>query len=333
MASIPFLEALEQALTQLQPPALVYLVGAQGYLVDEAIQMLRASLLPNGSDLLNFSSYQAGEMEPSEIAAQAETLPMFARCRLIVVRNADEWKAADLDPLAHYLEQPNPQTCLCLTAGALDQRTRWAALCKKQGLVLRLDNLTEKQMPGFIRWEASKLQLSLGPGVVERILEHTGPQVETLHQILSQLSLYAGPRGTVTIKELSVLLPGSPQHEIFALIDALGRKDRAACLRELHGLLAAKEPALKILSLIARQVRLLLQAKAFGPARSKSEAAAAWGVPPFVVSKLFDQAKLFSAQELDALHEAVYQTDRTLKQSKVDDARWLELFTLQCCPA
>ena len=42
---------------------------------------------------------------------------------------------------------------------------------------------------------------------------------------------------------------------------------------------------------------------------------------PFVAGKLLDQARRLKLSRVQAMHEAIFQTDRQLKQSKLDDER------------
>ena len=55
------------------------------------------------------------------------------------------------------------------------------------------------------------------------------------------------------------------------------------------------------------------------------------GVPPFVAMKLMDQARRLSAERIGIMHEAIFQTDRSLKLSKLDDARHMEALILNLC--
>lgn len=330
------IEPLVEALRQSQPPCLVYLAGSEGYLVDRALELLKTTLLDPNTAAFNYESLQATELSPASVIGKARTLPMFAAMRLIVVRDAGEWKADEANFFLPYIENPNPQTCLCLISASLDQRTKLATAWKKRGLLLKLDPPTDRQLPAFIRAESTRLHIKLGPGVVDRLVDDMGPNLQQLHQTLWQLSCFVSGRDTVTIEDVDAVVTSTKQHSVFALIDALGQKNRATSLRRLNELLATKEPALKILSLIVRQIRLLWRTCGLlhkNTSTHPAQIASQLGVAPFLAGKLLDQAKLFTLQDIEQLHEQAYQTDRLLKQSKIEDVHHLENLVLQFCPA
>src|SRR5207244_3684645 len=122
------------------------------------------------------------------------------------------------------------------------------------------------------------------------------------------------------------------QHTVFELIDAVGAGDREAALRLLAGILAAREPALRLLAMLGRHVRQLwLAREVMAQTRGTGEVAQALGVPPFVAGKLMDQARRLSPARIGGMHEAIYRTDRTLKLSKIEDERYMERLVLQLC--
>lgn len=123
------------------------------------------------------------------------------------------------------------------------------------------------------------------------------------------------------------------QHTVFELIDAVGAGDQAAALSLLSGILAAREPALRLLAMLSRHVRQLWVTRDLlgGGRPSPAEVAQAAGVPPFVAGKLMDQARRLSPGRLAGMHELVFKADRTLKTSKIDEARHMEALVLRLC--
>ena len=123
------------------------------------------------------------------------------------------------------------------------------------------------------------------------------------------------------------------QHSVFELIDAVGAGDRSAALSLLGGMMALREPALRLLAMLARHVRQLWQARdLLNHGRpGVGDVASALGVLPFIATKLMDQARRLSPGRVAAMHEAIYQVDRALKMSKLDDERLMEQLVLQLC--
>src|SRR5205085_802272 len=122
----------------------------------------------------------------------------------------------------------------------------------------------------------------------------------------------------IRIADVEEVVATTRQHTVFELIDAVGAGDREAALSLLGGILSMREPALRLLALLARHVRQLWQVRDLMTGSrhgGQGEVAQALGVPPFVAMKLMDQARRLSAARIGAMHEAIFRTDRTLKLS------------------
>lgn len=322
----PLLEILDKG----QVPQLVFLTGKERYLINRCVDLLRdAALEPRTRDF-NCDVLEGKEATPGRILSAARTLPMMGKRRLVLVRDADEMSAEQLAGLIDYLQRPAPETCLCFVAEKADQRLKFFTAFKKYGLLLKLEPLAERQLAPFLRSEAKRLKIKLDAGAAERIAEEIGADLGQLVDALVRLSLYVDKDAAIRVSDVEEVVATTRQHTVFELIDAIGAGNRRGALTLLEEILASREPALRLLAMLARHVRQLWVTRSLVTRRaSPAEVAQAAGVPPFVAGKLMDQAKRLSAARLEAMHEAIYQTDRRLKLSKVDDERHMESLILQ----
>jgi DNA polymerase III subunit delta len=156
-----------------------------------------------------------------------------------------------------------------------------------------------------------------------------GADLGQLTDAIERLVLYAAGR-EVSAEDVEAVVTSTRTRSVFELSDAIGEGDAARALAALGSLLKAREPGLRILAMIARQVRLLLQARGLLDEKAnKYRMAEALKLPPFVVDKLESQARRFDIASLVDMHRAVYRTDQLLKSSKVEDDRWLESLVLE----
>ncbi|MCS6914849.1 MAG: DNA polymerase III subunit delta [Myxococcales bacterium] len=320
---------LETALRAGAPP-LIYLYGSEQYLVARAAQRLQEAVLEPATRAFNYDVFDAREAQPVQVLAAARTLPMMARRRLVVLREAD---ALDPDRLAAYTDyalRPAPETCLCFVAEKADLRLKFFSVLRRHGLLLRFDPLSERQLPGFVRAEAQRLHLRLEAGVAERIAQEVGGDLGQLVDALERLAAYVAEDAPVRMADVEEVVATTRQHTVFELVDALGAGNRAAALRLLAGALQAREPALRLLALIARHVRQLWIARELS-SRGPTEVAQALGVPPFVASKLLEQGRRLTPAQVGAMHDAIFETDRMLKLSRLEDERHMEHLVLRLC--
>lgn len=330
------LETLFSSLQSGNVPSLIYLCGKERFLVDRALDAVKAAALEPATKDFNYDVFHAKDVAAGKIIASARTLPMMAKRRLVLVRDADELDAADLAQLTKYAEAPVPEACLCFVGEKADLRLRFFTQLKKTGLLLKLEPLNERQLPAFVEAEAKRLKVKLQPGAAARISEEIGADLGQLVDALHRLANYVAEGQPIKISDVEEVVATTRQHSVFELIDAVGAGDRAQALGLLGGMLAQREPALRLLAMLGRHVRQLWQTcdlvhGGHGGRAGPAEVASALGVMPFVASKLLDQARRLSLPRVTTMHEAIYQADRALKLSKLDDERLMEQLVLRLC--
>ena len=95
-------------------------------------------------------------------------------------------------------------------------------------------------------------------------------------------------------------------------------------------LLTLKEPPMRILYLLTRQFRILMEVKEMDRTGiPPKEIAAKVGIMPFLVGKYRAQAKAFTRKELRGIVEAGVQTEEDVKTGKMGDILSVELFLVQ----
>src|SRR5436190_21509796 len=82
-----------QSLREGEPGPLYLIYGKEQYLVDRAVDILRQRVLDPRTKDFNSEIFHGKEADPGRIVQAARTLPMMAKRRFILVRDADEMKA------------------------------------------------------------------------------------------------------------------------------------------------------------------------------------------------------------------------------------------------
>ena len=330
--SLQQLHQLEETLTK-DPPPLLMLHGKERYLLNRAVDAVKAATLDPRTRDFNFDLLDGKDATPARILSVARTLPMMAKRRLVLVRDVDEISAEQLAGLIAYLQAPAPETCLCFVSEKIDQRTRFFLAFKKHGLTVKLDPLSDRQLPGFVKAEAKRLKVALDAGAAERIAEEVGADLGQIADALDRLANYVAAGAPIRAADVEEVVATTRQHTVFELIDAVGAGNLENALTLLSEILSAREPALRLLALLARHVRHLWMTRDLmtNGTSNPGEIASAVGVPPFAVGRMMDQARKLPAERLRGFHELIYLTDRALKNSKLDEARHMESLVLRLC--
>jgi DNA polymerase-3 subunit delta len=161
-----------------------------------------------------------------------------------------------------------------------------------------------------------------------RLVERVGSELRLLDRELEKMALYAGEKGAaITDEVIDLLASRTLEQDVFALIEQVvaGRLEEA--FRTLYDCLKTGEEPIKLLALLARQFRLLLQVKIWAPrGYTQQQLAGMLKVHPYGVKKAMEQARHFSEQSLRKLLGILAEEDFRMKSGQVDKRLAVELF-------
>ncbi len=153
-----------------------------------------------------------------------------------------------------------------------------------------------------------------------------------LHKLdneLEKLVAYALGR-RVESSDVELLVKDEDIADIFKFIDAISLRDGDGAFKFVRGVLTRGESPLVVLAHLARQTRLLIQAKE-NEDLSPDALAQHIGVHPFVAKKVSQQATRFSVTELESAHAAILDADVAIKTGKMDDVTALDVLVAAFC--
>jgi DNA polymerase-3 subunit delta len=304
--------------------------GKEAFLVDRAIDLLRNRILEPATRDFNYEIFYGKEATAQRIVQAARTLPIMASRRFILVRDADVMKADELNGLIGYASAPLQESCLVLTAEKIDQRIKLFATWKKNGVLLKLDPLYERQLPAFVRQEAAQHKVHFAQGAAELLCEEVGSELGQLADAVERLAIHGGDRRTITVEDVESQVATTRQRSVFELADAVGQGNRERALLALGSLLAAKESGVRIVSMLARHLRQLWRAHQLLEQRADSATIASeLGIPPFFVEGIVNQARRTKSTAFPRMHRALFEADQSLKSSRLKDDRLLERLILR----
>jgi DNA polymerase-3 subunit delta len=317
-------------LRQGEPGPLYFVHGRERYLVDRAVELLRTRVLDPRTRDFNYELFYGKEAGAARIAQAARTLPMMAKRRLVLVRDADEMKGDELGALIPYVSDPAPETCLVFVAEKADQRLKFFTAFKKHGVLIKLDPLYERQLPDFVRGEAKARGVTLAPDAVTMMVDEIGAELGQLADAVERLAIYVGERKQVTAEDVDKVVATTRQRNVFELANAVGAGDRAHALAVLSSMLSARESGVRIVAMLARHLRQLwITSELLERTRDKFEIAGALGIPPFFADDIIKQARTIDASRAKRMHAALFKADKDLKSSRLEDARLLEGLILE----
>jgi DNA polymerase-3 subunit delta len=256
----------------------------------------------------------------------------MAAARFVLVRSADAMAAAELDRLGEYVASPSPSTCVVILAEKLDGRTKLAREAKKADALVTVGPLKGGAVRSFVTAEAKARKHAIAGPAVEALVDATGEDLSTIDDALERLSLYVGPGAPITLEAVEQCVTRVRTESIWALVDSISASDARSALRAAASLLADREAPLRILGMIARQLRIVARMRQeLAGGADERDAAVAAGAPPFKARELKAAARRFSAQRLAVAFDVLLRADRDLKGSRVPSDVVLEEAVLRLC--
>jgi DNA polymerase-3 subunit delta len=174
--------------------------------------------------------------------------------------------------------------------------------------------------------------LAMDGDAIEWMVDLLGADAMHIATEIEKLRLYAGDRKRIDAQELAALVPDSSVSTIFALVDALGRRDRLRALSLVDTLVRQGEYMPLALSFLASLFRLALAAKERG-LKSPYEIQQAFSKPGRQIwrskaEQIHQTATVFSKAQLETGLRQIFATDWGLRDARPSDRIVMEKFIL-----
>jgi DNA polymerase-3 subunit delta len=324
---------LISSLKQRKIHPLYLLYGEEDYLIQEALDLFSEMVVEPDARDFNFNVIYCRDTPAAELVNLAQTLPLLSEKRLVIAKEIDTFKAADLDELIPYLNDPSPSTCLVMVSnqGKYDKKSVTTAV-EAHGAVVRFYPLLDREIAGWIEAWGRARGLSIQRDAAEYLWQTIGNDLQKIRNELQKVEIFIRGRKAVAYEDVKTVVGDFRDYTPFDLAAAVGQKNREKALRILSRLLQEGEAPVGLLGSVAWNFRRLLSAKTM-------EAA---GVGPDEIMKklrvifhqtgLFkDQMKRYTMAELRGVFSVLLSADRALKSGGLNGRLVLERMILKLC--
>ena len=308
----------------------VYLLyGEEGYLKKQYKDRFIKAMLPDG-DTMNYAYYEGKNTDVKEVIDLAETLPFFAERRLIVFENTGFFKTAAGADLADYVKEMPETTYFVFVENEVDKRNKLYKAVNSKGYVVELSTQDEGTLKRWVFNLARRENKEMSEAVITYFIGKVGTDMEKIQRELEKVICYAIDRNTLTKEDVDAVCVTQLSNHIFEMVDAVAAGNQKRALDLYYELLALKEPAMRILYMLARQYRILFHVKALAnQGYGRKEIASKAEIHPFVAGKNIEQSKRFKMKELRGVMEEAAQLEQDVKTGLLTDTLAVELFIVK----
>jgi DNA polymerase-3 subunit delta len=263
-------------------------------------------VIDEGFRAFNVERLYGGETTADEMMDAANTLPMMAPRRLVIVHDAErllapkrESKAADAaqERLEAFLKSPPGHATVAFVCGGLDQRRRAVKILLNEAHVVDCGTIADAaDAERWVKARAAREGVTMEPAAVRALVERAGLDIARLRGGFERVVLYAMGESRVTAGDVEEVVPPGPEaQESFGIANAIGNGDAAVALRQL------------------------------------SAALDSGAAPYFVLGQIRTAAERLPASRVGPGIEALFRTDIALKSSGGDPRILLERLVVELC--
>ena len=329
---------------------MIYLhLNCDEYLSSQRILALKRELGDAEMADLNTNMLQGERITAADLLAEASMMPFLTLKRLVLVygflENLDKRMAASkgTDSAAHQMAAQLltglatlPDTCdVLMIDGTVDKRrllwkgftvaaTEKSDECKIPGLadliqrqVIVQEELATpapKALAGWLHGYARSRQVAIEGRATQTLAEFVGPNLRQFHNELEKLATYAAGRA-VTVDDVKLLVSDASEALIWDLTDALSQRNGRRAMHTLYELRRGDVNAFYLLTMFARQYRIMLKVKsAMQQTRGNEyDIAKVVGEKPYSVKKAMGQSNSYSERELIDIMDRLLEADFAMK--------------------
>lgn len=266
------------------------------------------------------------QMPFEQIWQKISALPFLSSKRLVILKNLILFGNAAVQEkiLKHLNKIPNTTVVILYEQGVPKSEN---ILFKKICQVGRCQNfslLKEWQLKEWIRGKARQIGLKINSAALEKLAFFVGNDLWQLSQELAKLKNYKENR-PILPEDVELLVKPKIESDIFALIEAISKKNFQKTHTALQNLFFTGESEIYILQMIAWQFKNILICQDLLKQNNERRTIAKSGLHPFVAQKAIRQAHSFTWFQLKKIYSQILNFDFQIKTGKIEPKAALEI--------
>jgi DNA polymerase-3 subunit delta len=308
--------------------------GEEEYLKEQALGQLRRLALLPGMEMMDEQTVEDAALTLEDYRRMISTPPFMSPRRLVIVRDDPRFtqsgkpSKADIqqtEQLSRHLS--DMATLVFYQRGEIAASQGWLKLLGKYLTVVNFAPLSTRNAVPWIRRMAKEASLTLEDGAAEYLFEYTGGLLKKVESEMGKLAAYCReePAGRRQIEAICVQ---AVEYKVFTMVDHLLGGRTGSALATYRALLGDGEPPMRLLSILAGQIRVWARAGELADAdMTAAQAAKALGAKPFVMEKALRSGR--SAKPWGEALMWCSQAEWAIKQGKLQEGSSVEQLVMK----
>lgn len=312
------------------------LYGTQNYLIDLYADLILKEFCEQFNEEVQVQVMDYETLDYTQLEDHLLSVGFFSAQKAVLIRNFETAKITNDDKkrLLSIIEQLDQDSLLIIKAVPVEKPKagKTATFAKNfVGSAVLLEKRSKEQVNKFVLSFAKQQGANLGLKEANYLIENTSEDMLFLQNEVLKLAAYKGNK-PITIDDIEKLSPKTVEQRAFDLIDHLLKNNMDKCLTQLDYLYHLGEETISIFSAFAATLtdiyRLKVAKETSDPQNYLSEN---FGYKPtdFRVKKAGWYVNKLSWQQLDKIAQALFDCDKKLKFTAIDNRLVLETCMIQ----
>lgn len=305
--------------------------GESFLLINEKI----SEIVGNSSNIATFDML---ENTLEDVLIEAGYVSMFQESKFIIIKNAnffgaEKLKDSDAEVLLSYLEHPSDQAVLIFVCSSkLDLRKKITKFIKEKYNLITIPSLKYYEIENRVSESFRKSNFKIDSDTVKYIVQNGLNNYDIVMSEVEKIKLFYNDPGYISFNDVQNLVSKSINTNNFLFVDAIVDRDLEKSLELLKDLKIMKVEPTILLSLIARDFRIMLQIKTLLElGKREYEIMTELGLQDWQLEKYLKKIFPYKVKELESVLIKLADIDLSIKTGKVEKYVALELFILDIC--
>jgi DNA polymerase-3 subunit delta len=280
----------------------------------------------------NTSMVEGGRISPQELDMQVSAAPFLSSSRLVIVHGLldrfekqsasgkNRTKTAPGPGAQEFADVINrsPGSTLLVLTGKGNRSNPLLQSLSPHAQVRRFPLLKGRSLAEWVKKRVKDNGMGIDAEGIELLIRRVGSDLWSMSNEVEKLVLGASGN-RITLQDVTRLVSATADTSIFSMVDAVVEARGSRAIQECEVLLRQGMSAPQILSMLVRQFRLVLVARAMlDMGHTRAEIQNSLGIGhDFIMQKTMAQASGYSAGQLKEAFRRLLDTDLSIKTSRL----------------
>ncbi|MBN1618575.1 DNA polymerase III subunit delta [Candidatus Dojkabacteria bacterium] len=268
---------------------------------------------------VNVIKFDGSTSDPSVITTEIETPSMFSDTKVFMMKRVSE--SPEKDQLNEYLikllEDKDPNEILIWENNKVRSNTRLFKAFKKHGKIYEAPELNKRTFRTWAKQQLSTQEVNVDSNALDIFMQRVNYNPERFVKETEKLKLL--PAKIITVEIIDKVCPDTLEHTIWELIDSINEQQNSKAATILNKLLNQGNDAYFILSMLGRNLRLLLLTKILqSENKTSGEISKILKIPPFSIYSVSRSAQNISLSKIKKIYDKIINIDYSAKTGQID---------------